>query len=73
MIHEASQAVHGEVDIGRARWREPDAESEQRADHDSRSSSHDGPFRYPVVALKMSLFPKLAGQSWSGHGAGNTR
>jgi hypothetical protein len=27
---------------------------------------------YPVVALKMSLLPKLAGQSPSGHGAGST-
>jgi hypothetical protein len=27
----------------------------------------------PVEALKMSLLPKLAGQSPSGHGAGNTR
>jgi hypothetical protein len=29
--------------------------------------------RQPVEALKMSSLPKLAGQSLSGHGAGNTR
>ena len=49
---------------GSTRWRD-DGEGEERPALTSG--------RYPVVALKMSLLPKLAGQSCSGHGAGNTR
>ena len=66
----------------------PDAAAASSASRSARSRSHgstrwrdDGEGgerpaltsgRYPVVALKMSLLPKTAGQSPSGQGAGRT-